>query len=143
MANAKISTYLIGMIMFTFFMYGGITLLNSLRAEPEYLIDATKIDSFSAAGEKYDQLNSTLEGLSSGILGAVPDPGIFGVLNSIIQTAWSVMVGLPTLFSFMNAAYIDIANFFGIPVWIPSILLLVLVVIILFTILSAIFQTEV
>jgi len=143
MANSKISTYVIGMIMFTFFIITGLSLLNDFNNEPQYTIDNDKLTAFTDASDTYDNLNSTLTNLGSGILTAEPDVGILGALNALIQTAWNSLKALPTLFSFMNVAYTNMANFFGVPSWIPGLIILAITMMILFVIMSAIFQTEI
>lgn len=142
MAETLLRHYIWGVIAFTLFIVGGVSMLGIMKAEDTTF--ATE-DSYTRFNESFNQLTEvteTVEGLQSGIINAETDFGVFGVLNALISSSWQSLKLTFTSFSLMNAAYTGLSAVFGVPAWIPGLIILSVIVLIAFTIWSAIFQKE-
>ena len=95
---------------------------------------------FNKTFNKLDQVTDKVEGLQSSIDDAEPEQGLFGVLNSLISTAWNSLKLVFTSFGFMDGVFSGMYAVFGVPAWIPALIILIVVVIIAFEIWRAIFQ---
>jgi hypothetical protein len=135
--------YIIGIIMFTFFVVGGIALMTEFSQDDPTFLDNDKYSTFNTTFNKYDQVTTNVNSLRSNIEDADVDYGAFGVLNSLISSGWNTLKLLFTTFSFMNGVFIGLYTIFGVPVWIPALIILLITVVISFAIYSAIFQREI
>lgn len=134
--------YLFGVLAFTLFIVGGVSMLGIFKAQdPTFATD----DTYSRFNNSFNQLEdvtTTVGALQSGITDADTDFGAFGVLNALISSSWQSLKLMFTSFSIMNDAYNGLSTVFGIPAWIPGLIILAVIIMIAFTIYSAIFQKE-
>lgn len=137
--NEKISTYLVGVVMFTFFIMGGISMIAIFNDSDSTFIDAAKYNSFNQSVNKYQDVTDSLTDVQASITSAEGGSDI----SALIQVAWNTLKSLPTLFSFMASSYIGLSTFFGIPLWIPTLLAGIVIIIIVFAIWGAIFQNDI
>lgn len=137
--NAKISTYFVGVVMFTFFIVAGISMIAIFNESDSTFIDTAKYNSFNQSVNKYQDVTESLGDIQESVTGA--EGG--NELADLIKVAWNTLKSLPTLFSFMTSAYFGLATFFGVPLWIPSLLAGIVIIIIIFAIWSAIFQNDI
>ena len=110
-------------------------------------------DASYTEGEKYSQFNRSFNKLAKvstevgelekGITDAETDFGIFGVLNSLINSAWNALKLIFTSFGFMNPVFLALNYIFGVPLWIGGLVNLAIIVLFVFVIYSAIFQREI
>lgn len=135
--------YIIAVLIFAFAIVGGVTILSLLNdagggfsADPRY---SQFNDSFNVMNNVIVEVDS----LENKITNASTDFGAFGVLNSLISTGWNTLKLLPASLSFMDSAYRGMSEVFGVPAWIPMLIAAIVTVIIIFAILSAIFQREI
>lgn len=135
--------YIFGIIMFTFFVVGGMSILGILNEAKPSLNVTDGYDQFNRSFNKLDDITIQVDTLESNIENADPDVGLFGVLNGLIQTAWNSLSLIFTSFSFMDGALEALSTVFGVPTWIPLIITLLITVVLVFAILSAIFQREI
>lgn len=135
--------YLIGIVIFTFFMIGGMSILSQyIAVDPDYG-DADKIEQFNRTFNVLDNVNTEIGNLQDNVESASTDFGTFGVLNSLISSAWNSLKLLLSSFSFMNSVFYGLNTFFGIPAWIPGLIILLITILIVFAIWSAIFQRDI
>lgn len=135
--------YLYGAILFTFMIVGVITLLTEIDNNTTGgMSENQKFQDFKKELDKRDNLTSNLGSIQTGIEGTESESniGAFGVLNSLINKAWQTLKGLFKTVSFVGEAFTSASAIFGIPSWVMSLLLLLVVVMIAFSIWSAIFQ---
>lgn len=138
--------YIIAIIFFVFVILGGLYCINEMIADkPTFLSsgDADELGKFNQSFNKLADINESISNIQESIQNAETDFGIFGVLNSLINSAWNSLKLLYTTLSFMNSAFSALENIFGIPYWIPMLIILVFVVIIAFGIYKMIFKAEV
>lgn len=143
MGTSDIRDYIIGLCIFTLVIVGGVAMLGSLSGDRPELYsgaDGTRYEAFNKTFNKQNALTGQVDKLEADITDADTDWGIFGVLNALINTAWNSLSLILSSFSFMDGAINGLTTFFGVPAWIPLIILAIITIIIIFAILEAIFQ---
>lgn len=136
MAQVQPRTYIIGIIIFCLFIVGGVSLLASFG------VNSTQVTDFNTTFDKMNDVTDVTSDLRGSIENADTDFGAFGVLNSLISSAWQSLRLLFTSLGFMEDAYTGLNTFFGVPAWIPALLGSIVIVIIAFAIFGAIFQRD-
>lgn len=135
--------YIIGVIMFTFFIVGGMTMLSELQKTNAAAIDAQEYSHFNKTFNVMDKVTEEVDDLEGGITDADTDFGLFGVLNALISSAWQSVKLLFTSFNFMDAAFGGLNSYFGLPAWIGNLVVTLVTVLFIFAILTIIFQREI
>jgi len=134
--------YIIGIVMFTFFIVAGMSMLGIFAGYDATFASEEKYTKFNESFNVLNDVSNEVEGLEDTITEADTDFGFFGVLNSLISSSWQALKLLFTSLSFMTNVYGGLTAIFGVPAWIPIIIGLVVTVIITFSIFSAIFQRD-
>ena len=147
MADILPRHYIIGIILFTFFIVGGMAMMNEFNKSDDTFTDDEKFTQFNKSFDKMAELTTSVETLKGKI-----DPltgeeeeikyGVFGVLNALIETSWNALRTIFSAFGFMDDIFNAISIVFGVPVWVGSLLILLVTVLLVFSIWSAIFQTK-
>lgn len=135
--------YIYGIIAFTLIIVGGMFLIGQFRSQSAGFVDDTLYGQFNRSFNTQDRLLSNTSKLKSDVQDAQPDQGTFGVLNSLINTAWSGIVFIFTGFGFMDTVFGGLAGVFGIPPFVAGIASLLVVALLVFVIWSAFFQKDV
>lgn len=135
MTDTPISTYIIGGILFTFILVGGVAYVSSFA-----VTDTSDLKQFNKTFNKYDQVLAYSNDTRDSIKLSDPDPGVLGFLNALIQTSWNTLKLTFTSISFIGDAITGISEFFPVPTWIPALILAIITIIIAFAIYAAIFQ---
>lgn len=137
------STYIIGIILFTMFIMGGVYMIDVFQEKDSTFVDMTKYSQFNKTFNKMSDVTTQVNTLQSGVTDSQNDYGVLGVLNSLISTGWNSLRLLFSSFGFMNDVFKGLSTFFGVPAWISTIIILLVSAVIVFAIFSAIFQREV
>lgn len=137
------STYIVGIILFTFFILGGVAMINEFQNKDSTFVDTTKYAQFNATFNRMNDVQTQVKGLEGGITTSENDFGALGVLNSLISTGWNTLRLLISSFGFMNVVYDGLTTFFGVPAWIPMIIISLVSIMFVFAIFSAVFQREI
>lgn len=144
MGTIKPSTYIAGALIFMFFMIGGITLIGVLNDEDSTFTAGGKFDQFNSTFVKLDDITSNIDDMEGDVVDIDSGSfGVWGVLNSLISSAWSTIRLMFTSFTFMDDVFSGLSTVFGVPAWIPTIILALITVGLIFAIFSAIFQRDV
>jgi hypothetical protein len=136
------SQYIIGILMFTMLIVGGIYLIDIFRSQDSSPIDPTKYNQFNSTFNTMSDVTSKVSNLETDITESQSDFGTLGVLNSLISTAWQSLRLLFTSWGFFKNVLFGL-TIFGIPAFVPLILGLIITVMIAYSIYSAIFQREI
>lgn len=144
MADVLPRHYIIGIIIFTFFIVGGIAILTEFNNARPGFVDDEKFTQFNSSFNKMNDLTGAVEDLENTITESDEDQdlGIFGVLDALINTGWNTLKLLFTSFGFMEAIFASL-SMFGVPTWVGALLVLMVTVMIAFAIYTAVFQREV
>ena len=135
--------YLFGVLAFTLFIVGGVSMLGIFNESDPAFTNDTSYTRFNQSFNQLQDVTNTVGSLQSGITDADTDFGAFGVLNALISSSWNSLKLMFSSFGIMNDAYNGLSGVFGIPAWIPGLAILAVSIIIGFTIYSAIFQKEI
>uniref|UniRef100_A0A6M3LIX9 Uncharacterized protein n=1 Tax=viral metagenome TaxID=1070528 RepID=A0A6M3LIX9_9ZZZZ len=138
----KPSTYIIGILVFTFFIVGGVSMMSILRtSDPTYANDP-KFEQFNDTFNVYSETSEKVSALGTGITSSDTDWGLLGVLNGLIMAAWQSLKLLLLNFSFMNTVFNGLYTIFGVPAWISGLVILGVTVMFVFSLYSAFFQRD-
>ena len=140
--SLKPSTYIMAIILFTFFILGGITIMGEFRKSDATFMADENTQAFNKTFNVYTSLSTSVGGLQSSVEDAGNDWGIFGVVNALVGSAWNALRLLFSSLSFMNAVFIGL-GLFGIPSWVGGLATLTVTVIIAFAIYASIFKSDV
>ena len=135
-----IKKYIIGVLLFVAVIVGGVSFLSTLNEHDASFMDSDRLEDFNNTFNILDDVSGQVNLLEEGITEADADPGLFGVLNSLIMSAWQSLKLTINSFDFMDDVFTGMGPIFGIPVWIAGIITLIISVVIIFAIWSAIFQ---
>ena len=141
MGALKPSTYLLAIIMFTFFIMAGVAMMGEFRKSDVNFMTDTNSKAFNNTFNKYTDLTTSVTNLQTSVTDAGSDWGVFGVVNALVGSAWNSLRLLFTSFSFMNGVFAGL-EMFGIPSWVGGLATLTVTVILAFAIFSAIFNSE-
>jgi hypothetical protein len=142
MAEVLPRHYLFGVIVFTFFIVAGVSMIGIFKSNNPAFATGDDYTRFNETFNQLDDVSTTINKLEGGITEAETDFGAFGVLNSLISSGWNTLKLMFSSFDIMNDAYNGLSDIFNIPAWIPGLLILAVTVMLAFTIFSAIFQKE-
>lgn len=132
--------FIYGFIIFTLLVVGGITIMTSFSAVDSDFINDERFVSFNRTFNQYDEVIDTGEYLNRSIAGAEPEKSLFGVLDSLINSAWGTIKSFFSTFAFMSSAFNGMNAVFGIPTWVGALITTLIIVMFAFSIYSLIFQ---
>jgi len=136
--------YIIAIMIFTMFIIGGVALIAEFKAVDNAFVDDERYSDFNQTFNKYDEVIEISEDTQTNIENMEDaDFGIFGVLNSLINQAWQFLRLLMSSLGFMNDAFNGISAMFGVPSWVPAIIIAIVTILIGFAIFGAIFQRDI
>lgn len=143
MGNVLPSHYIIGIILFTLVMVGGVSILSEFNSVDSSNVDQDSIIQFNRTFNVMDDVTGEVGQLETNIEDADTDFGTFGVLNSLVSSGWQTLKLMFSSFGFMTGVYEGLTSFFGVPAWIPVLIGLLVTVMFAFAIYTAIFQREI
>jgi hypothetical protein len=138
----KPSIYILGIIFFIGIILSGMALVAEFQRSDSTFMADQQTAAFNSTFNQYNSLTSSVSSLQSSASSSGNNWGVFGVLNSLIGSAWNALVLLWTSLGFMSTVFGGLA-LFGVPVWVGALFGLVVVVIIAFAIFSSIFRQEI
>jgi len=139
-----IKLYIISFTLFTFMILGGLGILTLFRdADSSFINDTSRYSEFESKFNQYSRIETESGKLQASIeqLGS-EDVGVFGFLNALIGSAWNTIKLTFSNFAFIGSTFLAIHTFFGIPLWIPSLIIMIFIIIIVFAFWKAIFQVN-
>jgi hypothetical protein len=138
----KPSTYILSIIVFTFIILSGISLMGELRkSDPTYMA-GEDVAQFNSTFNTYAELEGSIGSLQASVTNAQNDWGILGVVGALMGGAWNGLVLLFNSLNFMNLVFLGL-GVFGVPSWVGGLMSFVVIVIIAFAIWSAVFRSEI
>lgn len=143
MGEIRPSHYIMGILVFCLFI-GSVTAVVVLTQEkiPGF-VQGDRFNTFNNTFNVLPEVQQELGEINSDIENTPSDMfGSFGVLNSLINGAWNTLQFLSDAFNFMDVAFEGLTEFLQVPDYVVTILGLMILVVILFAILAAIFQIQ-
>jgi len=141
--NLKPSTYIAAIVIFTFFIIGGVAIFSEMNSIDGDYINKSMLEEFNTTFEKYDKVIAQSDTLKAAVSSNTDSITKFGVLDGLINVAWSSIRLVFTSFGFFNDVLEGLSTFFGVPTWIVSLATALIVILLVFAVFSAIFQKEV
>lgn len=150
MAETLIRHLVYGFIVFTLFIIGGVGIISNLASTDSSFVDQDRFDSFNRTFNRYNELGDEIDSLQSDITGTTPEGGEdtnwfeeqFGFINSLISTLWNSVKLIFTGLGFMINAVTGLTTVFGFPSWIDSIIGMAISSVMIFVIISLVFQKD-
>jgi len=137
----EIRNYIIGIIVFTAFIMGGVALMGELRKSDLGYATDERFSEFNNTFNVYNDLDDSIGNMETGITNTnSTDYGTFGVLNSLIASSWQTLRLMFSSLDFMDNV-IGGTVLFGIPSWMASLAIMAITVIIIFAIFAYIFRS--
>jgi len=137
--------YIIAILVLSIFIMGGTTILGKFRNyDPSFGNNSDfKLDDFNSTFNRLDNISDSSQVMEDSIVNATAEEGTLGTLNSLIKGAWNSVKMIFTSFGFMATVFGGISTFFGIPTWIPGMIITMISIMLVFSILSAILQRDI
>ena len=111
------------------------------ESKPTYASDE-QFGEFNNTFNVYDETVTQIDSLTDSVTNADSDWGILGVLNGLILSAWQSLKLMITNWSFMAGVFLGFNTVFGVPAWIPALLVSAVAIMFVFALFSAFFQRE-
>ena len=133
-----------GIIIFGIILMGGVSLISIFGEKNSAYINDDMFGTFNTTSNTLMQdINTKVSSINSSIGSDTVDPGLFGFLDKLVNTGWNTIKLLGDTLSFADKAYYAISDSLGIPSWIMNSIILLIIVVIIFSVLSAVFQKDV
>lgn len=142
MSNILPRHYIMGIVIFTIFIVGGVSMMGIFAETDPTFTDSDKFTQFNDSFDVMSDVTTEVDDLESSITNADTDFGALGVLNSLISGAWQSLRLVFSSFEFMDGVWSGTNYIFGVPIWVASMITLLVTVLLVFAIWSAIFQRE-
>jgi len=140
MADFTPSSYIVAIIIFTLIIIGGVSMIATFGDKDSSFIDEERYSDFNKTFNKYEDIQDISNKTQTNIENMEDTDLDFGVLGSLINQAWQFLRLLITSLSFMSSAFNGIVIMFGVPAWIPTMLIAIITILLGFAIYSIIFQ---
>ena len=135
--------YVVGIIIFTFFIVGGVAMIMDITKDNPSLRDAEKFGKFNSTFNKYNNITGYGDDLRGSIEDSDSSNNEWGVAGSLLLGAWNTLKLMFGSLSFMTSVFGGLYDVFSIPRWVGSLLITLVTIMIAFAIFSAIFQRDV
>ncbi len=143
MAEASPKRVILAFGLFTMVVFSLVWFISSASLENPGVLDSNTLGNFNNTLNKFQVYQSSVGNLESTIEDTQGEEGIFGFLNSLINPAWNILKSLFTTFSFVNDVILGFSYIFGIPPFIPYLAISLIGIIIVFGVLSVIFNRDI
>lgn len=139
---AEMKEYLISIVLFTFIIMGGMLLISEFRTHSSSFGTEAEYQSYNYTFNTLDKITTQVDSLKGNIEDSDNDFGLFGVLNSIIGSTWQAVKLFFTSFSFMDSVFNGVSDYFGVPAWIPSLIITLITIMVVFAIWALVFNRD-
>lgn len=143
MGDLLIRHYVIAIILFILVSAGSVFLIADFSLTKPSMISDPKYQEFNQSFNKMTDIQEHVTTMKETTTSFNTDFGLFGVLNSLINSAWNALTTIFVSLGFMTDIFNSTTTLLGVPAWITILVGLIPTVIITYLILSAIFQKDV
>ena len=137
--DTNIRHYIFGIILFTFFIVGGVAFILELATSNPAMIDDDRFTQFNSSFNKMELLQGKVDDIETNINQTEPGDS---PLNNLITGSWQTLRLIGSTFSFMDDIFIATYTIFGIPKWISQIVMMLITALLAFVIYGLIFQRD-
>lgn len=138
---------IIASIIFTLVAVSGVSILSIIygqigfRSESDY----TDLKNLNATFNNYNKIVAATDGLQANVEGATENSGFFaktfGFIDGLISKAWNGLSLFFNSFGFIKDSIFGLSKFIEIPSFVTVLVYSIIIVIVVFSIYSAIFKT--
>jgi hypothetical protein len=139
---ADMKDYLVGIVLFTFVIMGGMLVISEFNSKSPVFASDEDIIKYNSTFNTFDKITTQVDSLKGNIEDADNDFGFFGVLNSIIGSTWQAVKLFFYSFSFMDDIFYGMSTYFGVPTWVPTLIITLITIMIVFAIWSLVFNRD-
>ena len=139
MADTNIRHYIFGIILFTFFIVGGVSVIVNLASSNPAMVSDERFVQFNQSFNKMDLVETKVNAIETNVNGT---PAGENPLNDLITGSWQTLRLIGSSLSFMDDVFIATYTLFGIPRWIGNIVMMLITVLLAFVIYGLIFQRD-
>jgi len=143
MAQIMVRHYLIAIIMFTFIVVGGVSIISEYNKTSDVFTSDERFDNFNNTFNNYDNVITNVDSIKANIENAEQDQSALGVLGGLISVSWNILKTIFTSFGFFITSMTGLTALFNVPYWAVGLGSSIIFIIIGFSIISAIFQRDV
>ncbi len=132
-----VRNYIIGAILFSIVIFGGVFVIGSFNS-PD--LDSSRLSAFNESLGISSEVTATVGELSDTVseVGSGSSPGALGWLNTLLGSVWGVLRTLMATLGFIGTAISEAGAFFGVPSQIMGLIILIPIIIIVFALIVAI-----
>lgn len=147
-AEGKLKGFVIGALVFTLFLVGGMVLISDTSKTYPEMIDNTELQYFGNTFNKTAELSSQVDDIRSNVEGlAAEEEGLLSKVQSILDlfilSAWGTFSSFLTSFSFILDIFSSLSAYpLGIPVWVVGLIVSIITIYIGFAIYGLLFGKE-
>lgn len=136
--------YIIGIIMFTFVIVSGVSLLAEFNKSDSTFVDPVEYKKFNDTFNKYTEVTAQVDNMEESITNVEgEDYGILGTIGALAAAGWNTFTLLFSSFGFMEDAFSGLSTVFGVPTWVTTLIVALVTIMIIFAIYTAVFQREI
>lgn len=139
MTEVDLRSYIIGFILFTAFIIGGVTLISEYKSENPS-IDNSQLTEFNDSFNKLSTLESKIGDLRTSTEADIDASWFDKIYDATLGRIWTTIKLIGSSFGFVDTVFEDAADFFHVPGFIVTIVSLIITVIIIFAIWGVFFQ---
>lgn len=137
----NISTLIIAFAIFSLVTGLGISMVKEVRDVVPSSFNESDLNDFNDTFNKIDDFEEQGESLETRLTSDERnDFGVFGALNDLIKTAWFTIKNTFSSFDFISTMITGISSRFGVPSFVPAILVTIIIFIIGYNIIGLIFN---
>ena len=139
--------YLIGLVIFTMLVTGGVTLMNMFQEEDSNFIPGDEIGYLNRSFNVYSDLDRQVGSIKTSVedIDASDESfvgQIFTALDLFVMSLWTTVKVFATSIGFVTI-FASLSHFLGIPTWVGASITTIVTIFILFTIISLLFKKDI
>jgi len=143
----EIQNLVIGIIIFVFFIVGGVSLISMFQDKDSTMVDANTFSQFNNTFNQYEKTVELSNKISNKVTGIQPAQQIavyyyIDVVGHFFLGVWSLLILIFSSLGFILGIITGL-GMFGIPVWVPVLVISIISVAFIFAIIRAITKTQV
>ena len=139
MADTNIRHYIFGIILFTFFIVGGVAVILELGVSNPDMVNDPRFTQFNESFNKMELVQEEVSKIETNINSTQPGDS---PINNLITGSWQTLRLIGSSFGFMDDVFIATYTVFGVPRWVANVVVMLITVLLAFVILGLIFQRD-
>lgn len=128
----SLKNYVVATIIFTFMVVGGVSIVGLFGfSNPDFANDPSYVK-FNQSFNNYNKVVTNIGSLNSAVQGTSPDQSVWGIFETLLNSAWGGLKLIGNSFGFMSDSLLGVNGLFGVPSWIITLATLLITVSLIF-----------